>query len=197
MKIKVTEEQYRTLTELNIKDKEIINHGVEHNIYRSIKHPNKLIKVGPDFIVNEWYYMFEENPDIFPKVYGMYPLKNREWIKRIGVQPSQETNFFDESEYYYVVIEELDTKRFLNLWNQMDETNREVNDVSLFDMLEYDGYEDSWNNLLDHVKDSTIYNEVNTFHSLIERLHEVKDSPDLHQKQFGFDSEGVLKALDI
>ena len=185
------------INELNIKDKKIVNHGVEHNIYRSIKYPNKLIKVGPDFIVNEWYDMFEENPDIFPKVYGMYPLKNREWIRRIGIQQSQEVNFFEESEYYYVVIEELDTKRFLNLWNQMDEMNGEVNGVSLLDMMEYDGYEEEWNNLLDHTKGSTISNEVDMFYSLIKRLHDVKDSPDLHQKQFGFDTEGVLKALDI
>jgi hypothetical protein len=185
------------INELNIKDKKILNYGVEHNIYRSIKHPNKLIKVGPDFIVNEWYDMFEENPDIFPKVYGMYPLKNREWIRRIGIQHGQMNNFFEESEYYYVMIEELDTKRFLNLWNQMEETNGEVNDVGLSEMMEYYGYEENWDKLLGHVKDSTIFNEVNAFYSLIKRLHEVKDNPDLHQKQFGFDSEGVLKALDI
>jgi predicted transglutaminase-like cysteine proteinase len=185
------------VNELNIKDKTIVNYGVEHNIYRSIKYPNKLIKVGPDFIVNEWYYVFEENPDLFPKVYGMYPLKNREWIKRIGIQHSQMNNFFDESEYYYVVIEELDTKRFLNLWNQMNEVNGKVNKVKLIDMMEYDGYEDNWDNLLDHVKDSSIYNEIDMFYSLIKRLHDVKDGPDLHERQFGFDSKGVLKALDI
>jgi len=202
--VKKIVDQYRSelsktnlLNELNIQDKTIVNHGVEHNIYKSIKYPNKLIKVGPDFIVNEWYYMFEENPDIFPKVYGMYPLKNREWINKIGIKPSQETNFFDESEYYYVVIEELDTKKFMNLWNQMNEANEEINDVSLLDMMEFDGYEDKWEILLDHTKDSTISNDIEMFYSLIQRLHEVKDSPDLHEKQFGFDSEGILKALDI
>lgn len=185
------------LNEMNIKDKTIINHGVEHNIYKSIKYPNKLIKVGPDFIVNEWYYMFEENPDIFPKVYGMYPLKNREWINKIGIKPSQQANFFDESEYYYVVIEELDTKKFMNLWNRMNDVNREIQEVSLIDMMEYDGYEENWDNLLDHTKDSNIFHEIEMFYSLIQRLHEVKDGPDLHEKQFGFDSEGILKALDI
>ncbi len=193
----------QTTNELNIKDKTIINHGVEHNIYKSIKYPNKLIKVGPDFIVNEWYYMFEENPDIFPKVYGMYPLKNREWIRKIGIKWFQQHNFFDESEYYYVVIEELDTNKFLNLWNRMNDVNKEVNDVNkppsfLFYMINNPyKYEDNWDKLLNHTKDTTISNEVEMFYSLIKKLHEVKDGPDLHQGQFGFDSEGVLKALDI
>lgn len=191
------------IIELNITDKKAVGYGVEHNVYKSIKYPNKLIKVGPDFIVNEWYYMFEENPDIFPKVYGMYPLKNREWIRKIGIKPFQQHNFFDESEYYYVVIEELDTNKFLNLWNRMNDVNKEVNDVNkppsfLFYMINNPyKYEDNWDKLLNHTKDTTISNEVEMFYSLIKKLHEVKDDPDLHQGQFGFDSEGVIKTLDI
>lgn len=178
------------LFEVLIKDKEMVGQGAYHKVYPSGHNPNIVYKVGRKYTLEGWVDMFKEFPSLFPKVYGdiktlTIPIKgfNNEIIKKIDVE--------------YIAIEKLNTKKFIQFYNEIDLYFVEN------DLLYYiRRYEDSGDVFLDvgykiHDKNPKLYNDYIDFISLVDSIYEIKPSADLHKHQFGYDTNGEIKCLDI
>lgn len=63
------------LEEVSLDKKETFGSGMEHNVYASRQHPDRLYKMGREYMVNSWIKIFIENPKIFPKVYRVIKSK--------------------------------------------------------------------------------------------------------------------------
>jgi outer membrane protein OmpA-like peptidoglycan-associated protein len=64
----------------------VLGLGKEHIVYESAIFPNKIIKVElTPGTINKWYTIFNNRPDIFPKIYKTIQLVDKEGIKLTGV----------------------------------------------------------------------------------------------------------------
>lgn len=75
----------KSLDEVSIRKKPVFGSGVQHTVLKSIKHQDRLYKVGLEDDVQFWTYIFKENPKIFPKVYRVFQSKTDPdyWIVEI------------------------------------------------------------------------------------------------------------------
>jgi len=65
-----------------IKLKPVLGLGKEHIVYESAIFPNKIIKVElTPGTINKWYTIFNNRPDIFPKIYKTIQLVDKEGNK--------------------------------------------------------------------------------------------------------------------
>jgi hypothetical protein len=189
------------LKELNIKPKKPSGLGSRHIVYPSQSDPNKVIKtinINPDYDGNEYntldidsLELFKKYPNVFPKV---YKITNK-----------------------YAVLEKLNTSKVFNelknLYNQVIESNTEFseyikdkytgydrssNEFST-DIYEYIKYEDKtlsdFDEVYSKIKDGELLKKYVLFIFTIIKLF--PQSLDIHNDQFGYDSEGNIKLLDI
>ena len=196
MKIVITESQLNTIKrefdEVVTRNKEPYNWGATHNIYKT-SDPNKLIKVGTENNVNEWYDIFKSRPDLFVKVY-----------KR-GI-----TNFkFKNGEISnanYVMVEKLDTKTFKSMWHQFSLAVKNYeNEISQYDHNSFQYYITRIEGNMDFIRgvaksleyNHILHNKFVEFINLLLDLYEIKSTADVHSDQFGIDIQGKIKCLDI
>lgn len=188
------------LKEVKSTQKTKVGQGIEHSIYPSRKHPDRLLKVGQKDVVEEWVKVFQSNPNIFPKIYrvGKLNYKNA------------------DSEIFFVEIEKLDTKKAESEWDLLHEKleqlgmideefgfyGRDFTDIYLNHGEDKDIIKHILNALKD--KDKNTYEIFIKWFSLIKKCEEAnnkilgKDSfVDAHKYNFGYDSKGNLKCLDL
>ena len=160
---------------------------MEHRIYASLKNPDRLFKVGDFDVVDHWVNVFRSNPEFFPKIY------------RAGKFPKY-------PKLYYVEIEKLDTKKFIENWDNLEMDLEEMGVIDLdnmngLDQLYLDGKLDLAisDEILDRLAD---YNRK----FIIELLKLVKNCEsvvggsgiiDFHKYNFGYGSDGKIKCLDL
>jgi hypothetical protein len=179
--------------EINTTNKKKYGSGLEHNIFLSNKNPNVVFKVGHEDVVNEWFELFMKNPDLFPKVYRYGKLK--------------------DEEYYYVEIEKLDTKKFEDDWDKLENSLEEIGSV---DVDRSESFSDLY---ILHGSDAEIFKEIgkelskhnkDSFNFFINLLTLIKNCEraekelknkstfiDAHKYNFGYSKDGKLKCLDI
>jgi hypothetical protein len=60
-------------------------------------------------------------------------------------------------------------------------------------------YKNIWNNFLNYANknNSAIFNKVSELNKLVDELYKITPKPDIRQYNFGYDANGILKALDI
>jgi hypothetical protein len=177
------------LNEILVKRKIPFNtSGTAHIIYQSRTNPDRLYKIGNRRIVETWYKIFKENPKYFPKVY------------RAG-KITQE-----DEDKYYVEIEKLNTKRSIDEWILIEQTLEEIGHMDIDNRDSIDGL---FNSIIpDKLKSDLKRHNIkvyNLFIKWISFLNEVehivqkngKLTLDTHRYNFGYDSEGNMKCLDI
>jgi len=175
------------------REKQPFGQGIEHQIFSSPNKPDVIFKVGEWDVINEWYDVFKSDPTIFPKVY------------RIGRLPNKE--------YYYVELEKLNTEKFEDNWDDLELDLEELGilDVdrgeSFTDLYTYEG--SSASVFTDIGKKLSKHNpELYKFY--IELLTVIKKSEktqneilrkdtlvDAHKYNFGYSKDGKIKCLDI
>lgn len=181
------------LDEMHIKPKQVFNRGMEHEIYPSLKNPDILFKVGDLDIIDEWYEVFKSDSEIFPKVY------------KIGKVPNKNV--------YYVGLEKLDTNRFQKKW---DDLELSMEDIGVLDVDRGETFSDLYMNegsdaqvfkdiaikLVNHSRND--YNFFVEFLTVIKKCEKAilkvmgKDTiVDVHKYNFGYSKDGKLKCLDI
>lgn len=197
MKIVITESQYNTIVkrefdEIVTRKKEPYSWGASHYIFKT-KDPNKLIKIGTNMVVDEWYDLFNSRPDLFVKVYkkGFTKITNK-----IG-------KVYDAK---YVMVEKVDTKKFKSLWFELSkvveryqESIGEPEPKSLQHYLSM--AEDNLDFLIEvgkSIKSNHYLHEMFIqLLRLVIQIEELKPDADIHSDQFGIDSAGKIKCLDI
>ena len=181
-----------------------IGQGSEHIIYPYSKDPNKIIKTfDPDeteSINKDQITTFQKHPDIFPIIYKVTDkyavLEKLNTEKAIDELEKLETEFFNlkwrskKKRKYSILLDEL-----------MENNNLE--DYDFIGLLYH---------LFQNTSSSSLKKELNTLLSLtsnpdllkkwIDFLIKVTSKTnqtelDIHSEQFGYDSKGNIKLLDI
>lgn len=183
MKIIITEHQFN---EVVTKQKNIFGAGIFHKVYTSKSNPNIVFKVGELSTTQEAYQFFTNYPYLFPKVYGFKKLKDKKNE--------------DDNDLYYLILEKLDTHRFVEFWKRINEITRKKYERR-FQSIVVNFLEDAetWRGLLEYLDEfeSDVFTDTHEFYLLLNELNEIYDFPDLHDGQFGYDKEGTLKCLDF
>lgn len=200
---RITKAAYRywsskqSVNEMKIRHKPKYNYGLEHTIYPA-RNPNMLIKVGPIEVVDKWLPLFEKHPDIFPKIYKTgFTVINGEKCK-------------------YAVVERLNTEKVQAEWDLINDALNEIGENDE-DYLEY-CFDDMAMTFLKSLLNPEFHNGISTilkqfnikefnrymkwfnFISKVNKLvTQVKnvDAMDVYDANFGYDSSGNIKCLDI
>lgn len=178
----------------NIKVKSALGGGADHRVFQSAVNPNQIIKaeVRPGEI-DKWYDLFQKNPKIFANT-----------IKKTSVTSP------NGGKLAAVVMEKLDTGAFVKFWDEMETvlTNIQknlpfVDQVSLEYLLKNKNkiprLQKVWTNMLTKVRTQypDMAPKLDQFSKLVDDLYEIVPNPDIRQFNFGYDTKGLLKALDI
>lgn len=173
------------IQELNPKEKTPLGKGRHHVVYPNLRDPSKVFKTpkeGFPKINYKWVKMFEEHPDMFPKVY------------RVSDR--------------YVSLEKLDTNKAITEYQLLDGLLKKDDELysgdfayTLYRVYVYDDkdLEREIDNYFDNMNIgvATIYKRwkklIFDFFNLMPEGY----NSDLHQDQFGYSKEGKLKILDF
>lgn len=178
----------------NIKVKSALGGGADHRVFQSAVNPNQIIKaeVRPGEI-DKWYDLFQKNPKIFANT-----------IKKTSVTSP------NGGKLAAVVMEKLDTGAFVKFWDEMETvlTNIQKNlpfvdqvslEYLLKNMNKNPRLQKVWTNMLTTVRKQypDMAPKLDQFSKLVDDLYEIVPNPDIRQFNFGYDTNGLLKALDI
>lgn len=184
------------MKELNIRQKKLLGHGVEHDVYPSKNNPEIVYKVGFEASINRLVKASKAYPKFFPIVYKVGKLKNKE-------------------NRYFVAVEKLNTKRVETEWQELEETFAQlgyidksmVNSIDqLFVEIVLYGDEEFDNNELFNRLKEVNKKQYKLFVKWVNFLHQVNNiiGPfknhfplDIHSGNFGYDQQGNMKCLDI
>ena len=173
--------------------KPIMGAGSDHQIFQSIVNPNVVFKaeVRPGEVV-KWYDTFKKYPNLFAKP-----------IKMVKVRGS------DGTLLNAVAMEKLQTSPFVGLWEDLTNVGKKFgfrgtsyNNRELETVLKNLGNQSNkqkWDNIVIEAKKQLpqLSKKIDEFKNLINSLYKITPTPDIRQFNFGYDTKGILKALDL
>ena len=176
-----------------IKIKPVLGGGADHRVFQSSTNPNVVFKaeLRPGE-VDKWYNLFTKNENIFAKTFKKTRVKD--------------TNGKVLSA---VVMEKLDTKPFIELWDNIEKINnslqsnlpynKHIDLEKLVKSIKQPEYAKRWNDLIKNVKtqNTALSKKVDEFNNMVNNLYKITTNPDIRKFNLGYDKNGVLKALDI
>jgi hypothetical protein len=179
----------REFFELSTKEKEPLGFGAWHKVYNANYKPDVVYKVGYEDVVDNWYELFKEHPDIFPKVYKkgtvIVPIKDKSG------------NVVDKIRKSYVELEKLDTSRLEKEWKQIDKYCTEKPFQYYITRIEdNDEFFEELSEKISKVN-TPLYEALARIYNLVYKIFEIKPAADIHMGQFGYDKQGNLKCLDL
>lgn len=176
--------KYNSIEEMKIVPKKKIGSGMEHDVYPSMN-PDLVYKVpkgkNPK-IKMSWVNLFQEHPDIFPKIL--------------------------KSNNKYVVLEKLDTNKAISEYTTLDSLLKEDDELhdSDFAYTFFNIYKNHDNDRLEAIDNYFEYMGDDAFNlyvkwrNLILKFLDIMPYDyysDLHIGQFGYSKDGTLKILDF
>jgi hypothetical protein len=177
----------------NIRIKPVLGGGRDHRIFQSAIHADQVIKaeIRPGE-VNLWYNTFKKYPKIFVNVIKKSKVKGTDGVLMDAV-----------------VLEKLNTEPFVNLWNNMEslliKMERQTPGSPMTGLestlknIQNPAFKNVWNKFLTYVKQNNpaIFSKVNELNVMVGELYKITPKPDIRQLNFGYDKNGILKALDL
>jgi len=177
----------------NIRIKPVLGGGRDHRIFQSAIHADQVIKaeIRPGE-VNLWYDTFKKYPKIFVNVIKKSKVKGTDGVLMDAV-----------------VLEKLNTEPFVNLWNNMEslliKMERQTPGSPMTGLestlknIQNPAFKNVWNKFLTYVKQNNpaIFSKVNELNVMVGELYKITPKPDIRQLNFGYDKNGILKALDL
>lgn len=178
----------------NIKVKPILGGGADHRVFQSAVNPNLVFKaeLRPGEI-NKWYDMFKKYPNLFAQTFRKVRVKGNNGELLDAVE-----------------MEKLDTSKFMGLWDTMSSKLGEFqskmgpsNQDSLEELVKsINGSVISdlkWKKFIPYFKQQypNLSKQMDEFSKIVQELYKITPNPDIRKFNLGYDSKGVLKALDI
>jgi hypothetical protein len=177
----------------NIRIKPVLGGGRDHRIFQSTIHADQVIKaeIRPGE-VNLWYNTFKKYPKIFVNVIKKSKVKGTDGVLMDAV-----------------VLEKLNTEPFVNLWNNMEslliKMERQTPGSPMTGLestlknIQNPAFKNVWNKFLTYVKQNNpaMFSKVNELNVMVGELYKITPKPDIRQLNFGYDKNGILKALDL
>lgn len=174
------------LNEVLVTKKTPFGGGTEHSIYQSKRNPNILYKVGKKRTVEKWLTIFKENPYFFPKVYKAGKISD---------------------DKFYVEVEKLNTEQVIIDWELIEDVLELIGyidrdeDEYVDRMFQIGQYNEEMKYFLKE-RDPKTYelfikwvNFINNVKKIVKQYTNL--TLDVHRYNFGYDSQGNLKCLDI
>ena len=169
--------------------KPVFGQGDFHKIYHSVKHPDRLYKVGDEETVDGWVDTFKRYPKYFPKVYRVFPYAKNPIYTVVEIEKL-------ETSQASLELKKID--KFLIDWCGNIECGNDF--VSILNFFEDECWEEveyiaekkspeilpllnKWGNFLSEV---TPLVQRDTFKDL-----------DLHFGNVAYDAQGNIKLIDI
>lgn len=178
MKIIISEGQFNEIVNRN---KPIFGKGVFHRVFESKKYPDRVYKVGYKNVVDHWMELFGNHEELFPRIYIHKDFE------------------YDNKEYTYVLVEKLDTNRFLIFWDELDDLSEKFLKMPfqyVINKMQFNEADDLINVIGGKISDE-YENDFRELIKLINSLYDIYTRSDLHRGQFGYDKNGKIKCLDI
>jgi hypothetical protein len=186
--------QIKNVKNPNIMIKPVLNAGADHMVFQSVKNPNVIFKAEQRAgEVNKWYDTFVKNPKVFAKTFRKVKVKGN-----------------DGKLLDAVVMEKLDTSKFMTLWDAMSvELNKFQSKMGpssqhslerLVKSIKQDrGMKIKWETFIPFFKKSypQLAPKADEFIKMVEKLYKITPNPDIRKFNLGYDKSGILKALDI
>jgi hypothetical protein len=173
----------------NIKVKPVLGGGADHRVFASVLNPNVVFKAELRHgEVDKWYETFRKYPNVFVKT-----------IKKTKVKDK------DGTLLNAVVMEKVDTKKFETFWDSLENILQQIPKHERT-TLEYTAKhidQSEYLKLLNQVLNlsrkqlPSMKNKINEFSEIITQLYKITPNPDIRKFNFGYDANGVLKALDL
>ena len=175
-----------------------IGQGSEHIIYPYSKDPNKVIKTSSQSVNKNQITIFQKHPDIFPIVYKI--------TDKYAVLEKLDVN------QAITELEKLEVEFFNLKWHS---DKKRKYSILLDDLMENNDDDYDFIGLLYYLfqnNPSSLKSELNTLYSLTQNPELLKKwidflikvtsktnqtKLDIHSEQFGYDSKGNIKLLDI
>lgn len=188
-----------SLEEMAPTNKPEFGSGMQHTVFKSKQHPDRLYKIGRENDIKTWVPIFKAYPKIFPKVYRVFPSS--------------------KDPYYWVVeIERLNTEKAKRDF-EMASTHLAEYTINMFDHpirlyridkfneitdMSFSVFITNFRNWLSeilndkgHVK--TILMWVKTVYQLYKLFNEKYhyEDNDIHSGNVAYDDDGNIKIIDI
>lgn len=178
----------------SIKVKPVMGGGADHRVFTSKVNPNVVFKaeLRPGEI-NKWYDTFRKYPNIFAKTIRKTKVKDK-----------------DGTLLDAVVMEKLDTSKFMNLWDTMSyklgefqkglSAGNQVNLEQMVKSIKSDYINNvKWEKFIPYFKKQypNLTKQVDEFVKMVDELYQITPNPDIRKFNLGYDGSGALKALDI
>ena len=177
-----------------IKVKPVLGGGADHRVFQSSVNPNVVFKAEMRAgEVNKWYDTFKKYPKIFAKPFRKVKVRgdNGELLEAVA-------------------MEKLDTSKFMTLWDTMSSKlgefqknlgpSQQTGLESLLKSIKGNMINDiKWKKFIPYFKKQypNLANQVDEFAKMVEELYKITPNPDIRKFNLGYDSSGVLKALDL
>lgn len=172
-----------------IKVKPILGGGRDHRVFQSAIHPDRVIKAEVRAgEVDKWYDIFNKNQNIFAKTFNKTKIKDTNGTMLAAV-----------------VMEKLNTQAFTSMWATMEKLLLKM-PTNTYSSLEYvtkhikdPSTKKIWDALLKYIKqqEPSISTKADEFYKMVDELYKITPNPDIRQFNFGYNKDGILKALDI
>lgn len=175
------------IDEIVTRKKRKLGEGLHHDVYESIRYPDRVFKVGAEKSVKEAYEYFIQYPYLFPHVYGYKKWGDKKGAGGVG-------------DLYFLILEKLDTNKFVEFWKKLNEISGKFTQKTLYTTAHnFYSYQDGWMLMLEYLdnNDPELFKQALEFYNLLKELNEIYDTPDVHIEQFGYDKNGDLKCLDF
>jgi hypothetical protein len=177
-----------------IKVKPVLGGGADHRVFQSSVNPNVVFKAEMRAgEVNKWYDTFKKYPKIFAKPFRKVKVRgnNGELLEAVA-------------------MEKLDTSKFMTLWDTMSSKlgefqknlgpSQQTGLESLVKSIKGSMINNTkWKKFIPYFKKQypNLANQVDEFAKMVEELYKITPNPDIRKFNLGYDSSGVLKALDL
>jgi hypothetical protein len=173
--------------------KPMLGGGSDHMVFQSVLKPNMVFKaeLRPGE-VEKWYNLFKKHPKIFA---------NPSKIVKVKGSNGEILNA--------VAIEKLNTQPFMQLWEDLTQVGGKLKTIPIDDgrrgletvlkNLRNVSNKEKWNNIVIAAKKQypNLSRKIDEFNNMIDELYKITPNPDIRQYNLGYDTNGLLKALDI
>lgn len=179
-----------SLEEVSTTNKPKFGSGADHNVYKSIKNPDRLYKIGNEIKVDEWVEIFKAFPKYFPRIYRVFPHKRKPTLTVVEIEKLNTAKAARE-------LKEID-EFLLNISSEISCDNEFITSYNFFEGRCFKSVIDAANNsdnpyiLPMLYKWGKFLKEVS---SIVER--DLGRPLDIHVGNVAYDKMGKLKMIDI
>jgi hypothetical protein len=188
-----------SLNEMTPINKPEFGSGMDHTVFKSKQHPDRLYKIGRENNIKVWVPIFKAYPKIFPRVYRVFPLTKDPYfwvaeIEKLNTDTAKK-DFKLASDYLEDYTEQI--FKFPIRLARIDIFDNESNIPFSVFIIKFKNW------LLDIHKDERIIKNILMWVKTVYQIYKLLDKKyqyeiyDIHSGNVAYDNNGNIKIIDI